>query len=60
MVAITAIDGTLCIYAQFNVPNAPGGAWTPEREAKLAALIQEYVIAAETVDQGVGEIESRL
>ncbi len=50
MIAVAANDGVLRVHVEVKIPSAEGGQWSPERHAKLAELIRDYVDAAELVD----------
>lgn len=50
MIAVSANDGVLRVQAELRIPSAESGTWSPERQARLAELINEYRDAAELVD----------
>lgn len=55
MILVNASDGILNIQAEVKIPSAPVGHWSPERHARLAELISDYVSAAELVDNAERE-----
>lgn len=56
MLAISANDGTLCIFGEIPIPSAEAGQWSEARIGKLMELIKETVDAAELVDSAAKEI----
>lgn len=54
MIGITTQDGELHILVIMKIRNAPRGQWSPERQAKLANLITNYIATAEEVDAAEG------